>query len=433
MAKLTNVDPQGNRTERQSAVRQALALVERTPLAPASVVIRWCFVFYQQLRRDRAFVRASGMAYATLVALVPSLVLIYGVLVATGAGGNDPQAALTALFDQVFGQVPGVRDVLIPGLVSVDLTALGLVSTVAVVAVAARLYLMVERAYCDVFGVPVRRKFTVRLLNFYFTFTFGPVVLTLLLGGAVEQAVGVDVSHFRRVAGLALEYALLVAAIRLLPATRVRWWPALLGGAVSWFLLEGGRRGLALYVLWIAGNDPLRVVYGSLAFIPVFLAWIYLIWVFILLGVEVAAVSQNFTSLVAKEAELRDPNQVAFPTIDTALQVATTVSRSFLLGKGGVTTEALCERSGLEGKIVHHVLRVLQGGGLVVATESGWLPTRPPRDILISEVVACWRTSVAPPGDRDPILDELDRLLALDGNMADAVEKWAPKPRLVEV
>jgi uncharacterized BrkB/YihY/UPF0761 family membrane protein len=113
----------------RSVVRDTLARVERTPLAPASVVIRWCFVFYKQLGRDRAFIPASGMAYTTLVALVSSLVLVYGVLVAAGVGGGNPQAALAALFDQVFGEVPGVRDVLMPGLVSVDLFGVALWTT----------------------------------------------------------------------------------------------------------------------------------------------------------------------------------------------------------------------------------------------------------------------------------------------------------------
>ena len=419
--------------EKISLVRRVLMLVEQTPLAPASQGIRWAFVFYQQLERDKAFVRASGMAYATLVAMVPSLVLIYGVLVTTGAGGNDPQQALTTLFDQVFGQVPGVRDVLIPGLVNVDLTALGFISIVAVVAVAARLYLSVEKAYCDVFAVPVRRHFTVRLLNFYFTFTFGPVVLALLVGGTFERAVGVDVSAFRYIAGLVLQYGMLVAAIRLLPATRVRWWPALLGGGVSWVLLEAGRRGLSLYVVWFASNDPLRVVYGSLAFIPVFLAWVYLIWVFILLGVEVAAVSQNFKSLVAKEAELHDPNRALYPSVDTALQIATWVSWSFTMGNGPVSFSELAERCGLEGKLVHHVLGILQAGNIVVRTEAGWLPARPAGDIKLSEIVACWRASTVHRGHRDAVSDELDSVLALEGTLQDAVNKWAPKLRLVDL
>jgi membrane protein len=404
-----------------SRVRDALGWVERTPLAPASVVLRWCFVFYKQLRRDRAFIRASGMAYTTLVALVPSLVLVYGVLVATGVGGRDPQAALAALFDQVFGEVPGVRDVLMPGLVSVDLTALGLVSSVALVVVAARLYLMVERAYCDVFGVPVqRRSIAVRFLNFGFAFTVGPVVLTLLLGGTVQHAIGIGGAEFSRVAGMVLEFVLLVGAIRVLPATVVGWGPALWGGMTSWVLLEVGRRGLALYVEWIAGNDPLQVVYGSLAFGPVFLAWIYLIWLFVLLGVEVAAVSQNFTSLMSKEAALQDPVRASVPTLDMAIRVALEAGRV----EDGATAEALSDASGLEQRLVHVVLSVLERGGLVVEDRQRWSTSRAPSDIRVSEVVACWRLAVSPSGRRDPLFDELSGRLIFEETLAEARVKW---------
>ena len=62
-----------------------------------------------------------------MVAMVPGLAVVYGVVVATGAGG-DSERALSQLFDQVFGAVPQLREVLFPLLSAVDLRALGAVA-----------------------------------------------------------------------------------------------------------------------------------------------------------------------------------------------------------------------------------------------------------------------------------------------------------------
>lgn len=378
------------------------------------------WVFYQELRRDRAFVRAAGMAYASLIALVPMLVLAYGVLGAVGAGEGDIEVAFGALLRQVFGEVPGVRNVILPGLREVDLAALGAISVGGLLVVAARLYLMVEQAYCDMLGASVQRKFGYRLLNFYFTMTAVPVVLVVLTRGTFAIAGG---SLVRDGFGLLLQYAMLVAALKLFPSLHVRWGPALMGAGVSFVLLELGRHAFGLYILLFASDDPLQVVYGSLGLVPLFLLWLYLIWVFVLLGVEVANVTQNYTSLYEAELEQLESAQPRFPSVDSALQVALRVADGFRGGQGAVSLDLLVERTGLDGVTVGLVAKVLSDGGILVPAKGGWLPSRAPDQIALAEVVAVWRASTLVRIPDDPVHERIDALLALPGTLADPLER----------
>lgn len=404
----------------------------RGPLKPLGTAIRWAFVFYLELSRDFAFVRASGMAYATLVALVPGLAVVLGVLQATGAT-DDPNGSVPLLLEQVFGTVQLEDGVPLSAFIlekfsGFDLAPLGVVGVVGLLVVASRLYLMVEQAYSDMFGVPVsRRPIGLRLLSFYFTITAAPVVLVLALNSSFRLATEVGVARFVGTDWLVLvlEYAVLVGALKLLPATTVRWRPALLGAFVSFVLIEGGRWGFGFYVAWVFEGSTLSRVYAQLAFVPVFLLWIYLLWVFALLGVEVAQVSQNFSNLVEKELELAEDRPV-WPSVETALRVSAWVGWSFNRGGGPVAEANLVDQLNVDARDLVRVLDVLQECGVLVRTEEGWLLARPASSIQLGELAASFRHATGVGNLDDRLGEDIAKALALEGSLADGIERWLP-------
>jgi YihY family inner membrane protein len=389
------------------------------------VGVRWGWLFYRELQRDRAFVRAAGMAYATLVALVPGLVLVFGVL---GATGSDMGEVTAQLLDQLFGEVPQVRDVLMPGLVGVDLGALGVVATGGLLFVAGRLYLNVELAYNDIFGTTVRRSAIARLLNFYFTITVIPVVVVFTVHATWKVALGYGYNDALAWLASVLELALLVAALKIFPSVHVRWGPAIVGGVTSFVLVELGRRGFALYVTLVAADDPLRVVYGSLGLLPVFLLWVYLLWVSVLLGVEVANVLQNYTSLVEAEVDIALDRHGHAPQVDVALAAAAWAGWHYEQGLGPASTAFLARRAGVEHRVMERAVAALGKSGHLVPVGDEVVLARPPRQVSLVELVAVCRAS-NPIRSMDTLVSELDEALSLRGSLADAIERWcAPDP-----
>ena len=132
-------------------------------LVPIRASVRWISVFYQQLLWDRAFVRAAAMAYTTLIAFVPLLLLVFGILSGTGVLQQDKDTIERILFGTFVGDIPGVREFLMPGLLELDLRTLSILGVAGLLFIAARLFLMVERAYNDIFGLKIRRKMGYRL------------------------------------------------------------------------------------------------------------------------------------------------------------------------------------------------------------------------------------------------------------------------------
>jgi YihY family inner membrane protein len=82
---------------------------------------------------------------------------------------------------------------------------------------------------------------------------------------------------------LVIHWLLTALLLGLLPHERVRLSYTIIASVVTgscWYFL---RLGLNMYVRWF---PQLPLLYGSLAFIPVFLLWIFLSWLVILFGVE---------------------------------------------------------------------------------------------------------------------------------------------------
>jgi membrane protein len=408
---------------------QVPALVQAGSARPDRlvVVLRWCWVFYRELSRDRAFARAAGMSYTTLVALVPLLVIVLGVLSATGSMGEDPETTAALLVDRFLGEVPGISDLLIHGVLQVDLKSLGAVALCGLLIVAARLYLTVERAYNDFFGVVVRRNLAWRLLNFYFAVTAFPVLAVVLLRGSIRLTGELAASWPGQVVLVGFEYGMLLLALKLFPSCRVQWSAAASGALASTLLIEAGRRLFGFYVAMItAASDPLTAVYGSIGLVPVFLTWIYLLWLFVLVGVEVANALQNYSSLLEAELEV-GADAHHYPSLDTALQVLTWISWQFERCGGPISWKELGARTGLPARAIRQTLEVLDELGLVVAGEGGFVPARAPDQVPLADVAQRWRAATVPgAAGADGVRAEIDARLAVEGTLADAVARWIP-------
>ncbi len=383
-------------------------------IAPLFAVGRWALVLARKLHEHRAFGRAAQMAYATLAALVPLLLFAFGVVRAV-APGADLEILEQLVFQTFLGNIEPIRAVLVPGLEQVDLTTLGALSTAGLLVVAANLYLTAESAYSEVFEVEVDRPLTARLLNFYLAITVGPVAIAVLGLTSMRASTDFGIPWVQTLTTHGLPFCLLVLALKLLPATRVHWKPALLGGAVSAVLIHYGTKSFRAYLDVFVSESVVTVVYGSLALVPVFLFWLYLLWVFVLLGVEIAHVAQRLPSLLAAEAEARerDATVTRVPALRDALAVAAHLSASYEHGQGPLSFEDLARRADARPRDVVAVLAVLERDQLVTRTTDGrWVPTRPSAAVPLAEVAECWRRHTGARASDDPAGHLIERALA---------------------
>lgn len=398
--------------------------------APVRGVARWTLVLYGELDRHQAFSKASALAYGSLVALVPLLVMVFAILQATGLLALDGGAVERVVFETFLGDIPMVRAILLPGMERANLGVVGVVGMVGWLWVGFRMYMSVEATFSEIFHVRVERSLWHRVVAFWLSLTAAPVALALVLFGAVRVARFVGWDGWDRWLGVVSPVALLTLFIKLMPATRVKWGPAIAGGLVSGLLIHVGGIGFGHYLHLFGGRDPLQILYGSLGIVPVFLFWLWLLWLFVLLGAEVAHVAQNYRSLVRAEREQQRARveERKFPSVETALEVSAAVAWYFERGRTPVTEAILADRVRIPGKRIGLVLDVLRDGGILVPVGvDGWTLARSPASICVREIVDVWRArTLLRRRGGDPLTLHLEDALRkyLDGHLAQVADLW---------
>ena len=255
---------------------------------------------WSQFREDRCFEAAAALSYTSLLALVPLMAVILGVLSAFPVFDY----AVEELQDFIFSNfVPAAGDVVREYLDrfidrSAELTGTG---TLFLVVTALILMATIEKTLNRIWRVARPRSPTSRLIVYWAVLTLGP----LLLGASLAltsyfaalplvtpeivrgplQALVAGVSPFV-VATLAFTLIFVIV-----PNRPVRWNHALAGAAFSALAFELSKRG---FVFYISNFPTYEKLYGALATIPIFLVWIYVSAVVTLLGASLAAALTTF-------------------------------------------------------------------------------------------------------------------------------------------
>ncbi len=409
-----DADPDSADPAVEAAVDSSRSLADR--VSDGSVVF---WRFWRAVEADMLLLRAAGMAYATLAALVPLLLLVVGVLDASGMLAENMDALEEVVFNSLLGSLPEVRDALMPGLRQADLHNLGIVGIIGLVFVAGRLVLLIEEAYGATFGVPGRRTIWARAA-LLFGGTFGaPILLSTLAAALYDGLGGFGVSNAQLTVGV-FQWVVLVLALKMLPATRVRWGPAVLGASVSAVMLIACASGFQTYVAWFARGNPVVVFFGSLGLLPVFLLWLYLVWVSVLVGVEVAAMVQYRRSLTYAIADVEAEEA---PPLDGALAVLGVLASARADGEMLLSDEELSARLRLPPRIVGALVSGWEDRRVVVRSADGDIVLAVGDDAPLARLARRWRM-----GSRGgskalrAVRRELDARLA--GTLGEAAQRW---------
>ncbi len=171
------------------------------------------------------------------------------------------------------------------------LTALGL-GFLALTALA--MILTVDQVLNDIWQVRARRPILQRVLIYWTLLTLGPLLLGASLS-VTSYLLSVSPTALRKGPDLLrtlLDYLPLVLsgfAFSLLyvivPARRVLWRDALIGGFIAALLGEWLKDLFGIYIR----TGTVANIYGAFSVVPLFLLWVYLSWFAVLFGAAIAA------------------------------------------------------------------------------------------------------------------------------------------------
>lgn len=232
---------------------------------------------------------AAALTYMTLFAIVPMMTVTYSmfsVIPAFQGLGEQLQELIFAHFIPASGRELGTYLKEFSDQAR-SLTAAG----VAMLVVTAYLMLKnIEQVFNTVWGVKDGRNGLSNFLLYWAVLSLGPIllgagvatstyILSLRLLLDEHDVLGIGATIFSFFPGLlaATGFTLLFAAV---PNCRVPLKHAILGGVVTAICFELLKTLFAM----IVARSAFQVIYGAFAFVPLFLMWIYLMWMVVLAG-----------------------------------------------------------------------------------------------------------------------------------------------------
>jgi membrane protein len=282
-----------------------------------------------------------------------------------------------------------------------SLATIGVIGALALVVASIGLLNAIETTLNRLWHVRVARNPLRKFLLFWALLTLGPL---LLLGSFVF---GAKLDFINRGFENWLPYLFTWGAFFLLyflvPYTRVSFPGAVVAATVAGLLWEGEKHLFSRYVaaIYTGSTSYIRITYGSVALIPIFLVWLYLSWLVVLLGVKLCYVWQHLAGYAGPGWS---PTEPTFQTQELlAARVVATIAGDRYQGGDGLTLDGLAGRLGEPQRLVEPIVTRLREAGLVAesAENRTLLLTRPPDALTVDDVTRAVRGD-GPPGEIVP-------------------------------
>ncbi len=270
--------------------------------------LRFLWIIIKGFVEDNCLLRAKALAYTTAISLVPLLAVAFSIF--KGIGGiDDAKSKLEPILATVL--VPESQEIVHSTLFGfidkINATAIGGIAFIFLVISVLSLLGTIEKAFNTIWGIANSRSFFEKLTSYWTILTFGPIliIISISLSASMQSSAIYDRLITLPILGVGIAYIFTIAVTSLaffllylyMPNTKVRIIPAFIGSVCASILFEGAKLIFALYIKGVMAPDsPMVKIYGGFISLPIFLLWIWLIWLIVLLGSEISFAWQNMQS-----------------------------------------------------------------------------------------------------------------------------------------
>jgi len=254
---------------------------------------------FKRFKEDRIIVYSGYLSFVTLLSIVPLLAVIFSVF-SLFPVFQDWRGEVESFVFKNF--VPTLGESIQGYLIrfvenATNMTSLGLV---VLFLVALLLISSIDHTLNHIWRVRKNRRQLVSFSIYWVVLTLGPVLIgiSLLTTSYLFSLTGFEDNTLLAVRKLFLAFLPYLGSFSsflliylLVPHTRVHFWSALSGAMIAAILFELSKSAFALYFT----HFPVyKEIYGALAIIPLLFVWIFISWVVILVGAQVAASLDGF-------------------------------------------------------------------------------------------------------------------------------------------
>ena len=375
----------------------------------AAIVLRYAYGLIRDMVSGQITLRAMSLVYTTLLSVVPLIAFSFSVLQGFGIH-NQLEPFLYDFLEPLGEQGARITTQVIELVDNVKGGVLGGISLAFFIYTAVSMVQKMEESFNYVWYVAKRRSFARRLTEYMIVLLIGPVIIVVALGMIASLRSNTLVQFFLTneaigpilVATNKLTPYLLVTGVftflyMYMPNTRVRFKAALIGGLAGGFIWASLSVIFATFVLY---SSRTQLIYSGFAVAILTLIWLYLNWLVLLFGAQLAYYIQNPAFLRIGRREPRLSNAMSERL---ALNIMLYVGRAFLDPDKSVTAAQISEKMRMPSITLSPVLTALEENGLLAATDKeDLLPGKDMARIRLKDILAVVRDHGETGSYRDP-------------------------------
>jgi len=357
---------------------------------------------------DDGFSRAAALAYSSLLALVPITVFtvqtllnfqfqseeiigaFQGIIEKMLPPGENEQARV--FLEQILGFVVGITNDL-----TEDLGRLGTLTLLTLVVTSIALFNTIQSALDAVWRVQSESGIIARIMAHWSIFTawlilIGVTIVWTARFGALSEKFGFlrseSIVDLTQLFPTIMTWFVLSVLYAKVPASPVRYRDAFFGALVASILFEVTKRGFAYYV---GVSSTYSALYGLLAAVPLFLLWLYLIWVIVVFGAHLTYQAGNVSLMGGLK---RYSTQLGEVGSILGLRILQLISKRFIKGEEPPTEGELVVESSADPVLVRTCLDILTDAEILTLPDPekhSRTLTRTPRKIMVSDIIETFR------------------------------------------
>ena len=355
--------------------------------------------------------RAAGLAYTTLMAVVP----LIGILIGFGGPFMNDSRVQEFLADTM---LPAMQAPILEALLDFAENGkrLGFLGLPMFLITAVFLLNTIENAMNRIFRVRSEKNIPRRLIGYMGAVAFAGLFVgsSIALSGDMLKQV-LDAMGYRwvyplfrtRIASILFIFLGQYLLLTLIPGRRVRPASAMTGAAVGAVLWELSKR---LFAYWVNRSIRLSVIYGSLFILPLLLIWLMLVWIILLSAAELCYVHQN-RIFFRQQCSI---SEVPGEDLLKALYLYSTILQNHMSAEDPLPVSALAEQTHLTERMTEKLLTpLLEKGFLLRASgtkgKEVFVPGGSPDKLSMDRVLAALTDSSNPEFlyTEDPLIESL--------------------------
>lgn len=369
---------------------------------PGIIALRIIYLIIRDLKEGQLNLRAMGLVYTTLLAMVPLIAVSFSVLKGFGVH-NQVEPLLLGVMEPLGEQGVEITNKIIGFVDNIKAGILGSLGLAFLIYTVVSLLQKIERAFNFTWRVTTHRPLSQRFSDYITLILIGPVLIFSALGMKASvaniellqkvmevEAIGLAFNLVGYLVPFLLIVTIFTLVYKLVPNVNVGIKPAIIGAVVAGLLWETSSWAFANFVV---GSTKYTAIYSAFATLIIFMIWLYLNWLILLIGCSVAFYYQYPEQRTLRPRTIVLSNRLREKL---SLYIMILVARNFYQHKQAWTLDALIKRLNISGDICESLVNYLLAAGLLIRTADEpvtYVPGYAIERITIKDIISSVRKS----------------------------------------